>query len=61
MKLFNWVYFREAQGREPCPVDPFYIVPERCQCVDFQTLKLQESPDAVPQVVLDFGSCDVYL
>lgn len=39
----------EAQGREPCPLDPFFIVPEKCECVDFQTLKLQEAPDAVPQ------------
>ena len=40
--------FREAAGRPKCPVDPFFIVPDKCQCVDFQTLKLQESPEAVP-------------
>jgi len=32
----------------PCPLDPFFILPDKCQCVDFQVLKLQESPDAVP-------------
>jgi DNA replication licensing factor MCM5 len=32
----------------PCPVDPFAIVPEKCKCVDQQTLKIQESPDMVP-------------
>ncbi|XP_037112554.1 DNA replication licensing factor MCM5 [Syngnathus acus] len=31
-----------------CPVDPYFIIPDRCVCVDFQTLRLQESPDAVP-------------
>ncbi|KAH0616946.1 hypothetical protein JD844_028446 [Phrynosoma platyrhinos] len=31
-----------------CPLDPYFIVPDKCKCVDFQTLKLQESPDAVP-------------
>ncbi|MBN3309485.1 DNA replication licensing factor MCM5 [Amia ocellicauda] len=38
----------EQAGRARCPVDPFFVVPDRCQCVDFQTLKLQEPPDAVP-------------
>lgn len=33
----------------PCPVDPFFIVPDKCECVDYQVLKLQESPDSVPQ------------
>ncbi|XP_075430026.1 DNA replication licensing factor MCM5 [Ascaphus truei] len=38
----------EQAGRPKCPLDPYYIVPDKCKCVDFQTLKLQESPDAVP-------------
>lgn len=29
-------------------MDPYFIIPDRCVCVDFQTLRLQESPDAVP-------------
>ncbi|XP_057315209.1 DNA replication licensing factor mcm5-like [Hydractinia symbiolongicarpus] len=32
----------------PCPLDPFFILPDKCRCVDYQVLKLQESPDAVP-------------
>lgn len=32
----------------PCPMDPFFILPDKCSCVDFQVLKLQESPDSVP-------------
>jgi DNA replication licensing factor MCM5 len=32
-----------------CPFDPFMIVPDKCRCVDFQLLKLQEAPEAVPQ------------
>ncbi|XP_043956441.1 DNA replication licensing factor MCM5 [Gambusia affinis] len=35
-------------GRMNCPMDPYFIIPDRCVCVDFQTLRLQESPDAVP-------------
>uniref|UniRef100_A0A3P8ZT75 DNA replication licensing factor MCM5 n=1 Tax=Esox lucius TaxID=8010 RepID=A0A3P8ZT75_ESOLU len=38
----------EQAGRVKCPVDPYFIIPDRCACVDFQTLRLQESPDAVP-------------
>uniref|UniRef100_A0A8C2F209 DNA replication licensing factor MCM5 n=1 Tax=Cyprinus carpio TaxID=7962 RepID=A0A8C2F209_CYPCA len=35
-------------GRVKCPVDPYFIIPDKCVCVDFQTLRLQEAPDAVP-------------
>ena len=38
----------EQAGRPPCPLDPYYILPDHCKCVDFQNLKLQESPDSVP-------------
>uniref|UniRef100_A0A8D0H1W4 DNA replication licensing factor MCM5 n=1 Tax=Sphenodon punctatus TaxID=8508 RepID=A0A8D0H1W4_SPHPU len=38
----------EQAGRPKCPLDPYFIMPDKCKCVDFQTLKLQESPDAVP-------------
>ncbi|XP_028398778.1 DNA replication licensing factor mcm5-like [Dendronephthya gigantea] len=39
----------EQAGRPPCPLDPFFIIPDKCKCVDFQVLKLQELPDAVPK------------
>ncbi|XP_074650291.1 DNA replication licensing factor mcm5-like [Tubulanus polymorphus] len=38
----------EQAGMPRCPVDPFFIVPDKCKCVDFQVLKLQEAPEAVP-------------
>merc|ERR1712142_1325692 len=38
----------EQAGRPACPLDPFYILPDNCKCVDFQNLKLRESPDSVP-------------
>ncbi|MEQ2193879.1 minichromosome maintenance protein 5 [Xenoophorus captivus] len=38
----------ENAGSVKCPMDPYFIIPDRCICVDFQTLRLQESPDAVP-------------
>jgi len=48
----------------PCPLDPFFILPDKCKCVDFQVLKLQESPDAVPNGELPRHLqlyCDRYL
>ncbi|XP_041098126.1 DNA replication licensing factor MCM5 [Polyodon spathula] len=38
----------EQAGRAKCPVDPYFLIPDKCSCVDFQTLKLQESPESVP-------------
>lgn len=46
---FFYFDFREQVGRPPCPLDPFFIIPDKCKCVDFQVLKLQELPDAVPK------------
>ena len=38
----------EQAGRPSCPLDPYFILPDKCKCVDFQILKLQEAPDSVP-------------
>ena len=27
-----------AGGRPKCPMDPYFIVPDKCKCVDFQVL-----------------------
>ncbi|CAG5130699.1 unnamed protein product [Candidula unifasciata] len=54
----------EQAGRPKCPVDPFFIVPDKCRCVDFQTLKLQEAPEDVPNGELPRHLqlyCDRYL
>ena len=54
----------QQAGRPKCPVDPFFIVPDKCKCVDFQVLKLQESPDSVPNGELPRHMqlyCDRYL
>ncbi|ESO92071.1 hypothetical protein LOTGIDRAFT_191134 [Lottia gigantea] len=56
----------EQAGRPKCPIDPFFIVPDKCRCVDFQVLKLQEAPEDVPngemprhmQVYCDRYLCD---
>jgi DNA replication licensing factor MCM5 len=51
-------------GRAKCPIDPYFIVPDKCKCVDFQMLKMQESPDAVPNGELPRHIqlyCDRYL
>lgn len=39
----------DQAGRPKCPLDPFFVMPDKCKCVDFQILKLQELPDFVPQ------------
>lgn len=36
------------QQSEPCPLDSYVIVHEKCQFVDQQVIKLQEAPDQVP-------------
>ena len=43
------MFYREQAGGAKCPLDPFFIMPDKCVCVDFQILKIQELPDAVPQ------------
>lgn len=46
---FHLFIIREQAGRPKCPLDPFFIMPNKCHCVDFQVLKLQELPDHIPQ------------
>jgi len=38
----------DQSGRLNCPLDPFFVLPDHCKCVDSQTLKLQETPENVP-------------
>lgn len=40
---------RDQVGPTKCPLDPFFIVPDNCVCVDYQIIKLQELPDSIPQ------------
>ncbi|EEQ33901.1 minichromosome maintenance protein 5 [Microsporum canis] len=35
-------------NEDMCPIDPYFIVHEKCQFVDQQIIKLQEAPDQVP-------------
>ncbi|KZV16445.1 DNA replication licensing factor mcm5-A-like [Dorcoceras hygrometricum] len=35
-------------GEEPCPLDPWIVLPDKSKYVDQQTLKLQENPEDVP-------------
>lgn len=54
----------QVGGQQKCPIDPYYIVPDKCKCVDFQTLKMQELPEAVPNGELPRHLqlyCDRYL
>ncbi len=38
----------DGDNSTPCPMDPYFVVHEKCQFVDQQILKLQEAPDQVP-------------
>lgn len=38
----------QAGQLQRCPMDPYTMLPDKCQCVDFQQLKLQELPEDVP-------------
>ncbi|KAI9850844.1 MAG: minichromosome maintenance protein 5 [Vezdaea acicularis] len=38
----------EGDNSEQCPMDPYFVVHEKCQFIDQQVLKLQEAPDQVP-------------
>jgi len=37
-----------VDGGEKCPLDPYFVVHEKCTFIDQQVLKLQEAPDQVP-------------
>lgn len=37
-----------GDAAERCPLDPYFVVHEKCQFIDQQVLKLQEAPDQVP-------------
>ncbi|KAF2111232.1 DNA replication licensing factor mcm5 [Lophiotrema nucula] len=38
----------ENKGEDKCPLDPYFVMHEKCQFIDQQILKLQEAPDMVP-------------
>ncbi|KAL8820069.1 MAG: hypothetical protein Q9191_007595 [Dirinaria sp. TL-2023a] len=38
----------EGDSTDKCPLDPYFVVHEKCQFIDQQILKLQEAPDQVP-------------
>lgn len=37
-----------GEDADQCPLDPYFVVHEKCQFIDQQVLKLQEAPDQVP-------------
>ncbi|KAK5161614.1 minichromosome maintenance protein 5 [Oleoguttula sp. CCFEE 6159] len=38
----------QGDPSDRCPLDPYFVVHEKCQFIDQQVLKLQEAPDDVP-------------
>jgi DNA replication licensing factor MCM5 len=38
----------EGDTTDKCPLDPYFVVHEKCHFIDQQVLKLQEAPDQVP-------------
>ncbi|KAF2841308.1 MCM-domain-containing protein [Patellaria atrata CBS 101060] len=39
---------KDKERPTDCPLDPYFVVHEKCQFIDQQVLKLQEAPDQVP-------------
>ncbi|KAF2703073.1 MCM-domain-containing protein [Pleomassaria siparia CBS 279.74] len=39
---------QEGDDGDKCPLDPYYVLHEKCRFIDQQVLKLQEAPDQVP-------------
>jgi len=37
-----------GEAAAKCPLDPYFVVHEKCQFIDQQVIKLQEAPDDVP-------------
>lgn len=37
------VGFRDVVGGVKCPMDPFFIVPDKCSCVDYQVTAFLDS------------------
>jgi DNA replication licensing factor MCM5 len=37
-----------GDNADKCPLDPYFVVHEKCEFIDQQVLKLQEAPDQVP-------------
>lgn len=38
----------EGEESPQCPLDPYFVVHEKCHFIDQQVIKLQEAPDQVP-------------
>lgn len=39
---------KNIDNSEKCPLDSYMIVPEMCEYIDQQTLKIQETPESIP-------------
>lgn len=40
--------YASGLNEKRCPLDPFIALPDRCEFVDMQTLRLQEDPENIP-------------
>jgi DNA replicative helicase MCM subunit Mcm2 (Cdc46/Mcm family) len=41
-------------GEEPCPIDPWIVVPDKSKYVDQQTLKMQENPEVIILILVNW-------
>jgi len=41
-------YASAEKNEKRCPLDPYIALPDRCEFVDMQTLRLQEDPENIP-------------
>ena len=47
----------EQAGRPKCPIDPFFIVPDKCKCVDFQVSPTPLPPALSPLPLMHVMEC----
>ena len=48
MKQSRTNLYRQAGEQVSCPKDPYQVMEDRSDYIDFQVLKIQECPDAIP-------------
>jgi hypothetical protein len=50
--IFLWDFVQT--GEEPCPIDPWIVVPDKSKYVDQQTLKMQENPEVIILILVNW-------
>jgi hypothetical protein len=55
--FFLWDFVQT--GEEPCPIDPWIVVPDKSKYVDQQTLKMQENPEVIILILVNWSGVEL--